>query len=190
MQEHQFLQGWVMQDRFMMRGAFGAPYEFLWANPYQPGLSFHYMPNLFHDKRTGRLFVRSNWEEDADYFCLYEGQVQFFTEGKRRVMRLKTGIEPIKVGNVTVLYTSAPVKFTVDPREEKLTYFLVGLEPGQSHDVEIDDQELADGVSDKGGILELGFAAGKAPVGVRLRQWQLPAFAPAAPPPPSPAASK
>jgi hypothetical protein len=31
---NQYLQGWVMQDRFMMRGALGAPYEFLWANPW------------------------------------------------------------------------------------------------------------------------------------------------------------
>ena len=25
-----------MNDQFLMRGTFGIPYEFLWANPYQP----------------------------------------------------------------------------------------------------------------------------------------------------------
>src|SRR3954453_23975021 len=36
--ETQFVQGWLMHDRFLMRGVLGAPYEFLWANPYHPGL--------------------------------------------------------------------------------------------------------------------------------------------------------
>jgi hypothetical protein len=35
--ETQYAQGFLMQDRFIMRDKFGAPYEFLWANPYQPG---------------------------------------------------------------------------------------------------------------------------------------------------------
>ena len=37
---NQFLQGWLIQDRFLMMNAFGAPYEFLWANPYQPASAF------------------------------------------------------------------------------------------------------------------------------------------------------
>ncbi len=47
--ENQFLQGWLIQDRFLMMTPFGAPYEFLWANPYQPGLSYYQLPLLFHD---------------------------------------------------------------------------------------------------------------------------------------------
>ena len=35
--QNQFLQGWLIQDRYLMMTPFGAPYEFLWANPYQPG---------------------------------------------------------------------------------------------------------------------------------------------------------
>ena len=35
------LQGWLMHDSFMLKSTFGAPYEFLWANPYQPGLSYY-----------------------------------------------------------------------------------------------------------------------------------------------------
>jgi len=30
------VQGWLMQDRFMMRGALGIPYEFLWAIRISP----------------------------------------------------------------------------------------------------------------------------------------------------------
>ena len=54
--ESQFLQGWVSNDAFQMKSAFATPYELLWANPYQPGLSFHHLPLQFHDKQAGRLF--------------------------------------------------------------------------------------------------------------------------------------
>ena len=43
----QVLQGWLMHDKYLMRGAFGIPYEFLWANPYQPGLSYYHVPLVF-----------------------------------------------------------------------------------------------------------------------------------------------
>ena len=58
--ESQFLQGWLLHDHFSLRGTYGAAYEFLWANPYQPGLSYHHMPLRFHDEKTGRLYLRSN----------------------------------------------------------------------------------------------------------------------------------
>jgi len=47
--ENQLLQGWLMHDQFMLRGTFGAPYEFLWANPYQPGLSYYLVPLVYHN---------------------------------------------------------------------------------------------------------------------------------------------
>jgi hypothetical protein len=182
--ENQFLQGWLIQDRFLLKGAFGIPYEFFWANPYQPGLSFHYMPNLFHDKRTGRLFVRANWDEDSSYFCFYEGQVQFFQEGKRRILRMRSNTAPVDVGGVRLLFGQTPMKLTVDPaaspedarpadeprRDPKLYYFLVGLKPNAKFDLEIDDQELAETVSDAGGIVALEFPALKSPLGLRLRE--------------------
>ena len=49
----QILQGWLMNDHFLLRGTFGAPYEFLWANPYQPGLSYFQAPLVVHDSLFG-----------------------------------------------------------------------------------------------------------------------------------------
>ena len=60
--ESQYLQGWLMQDRFLMRGGWGV-YEFLWANPYQPGLSYFHMPLVFHEVATGHLFARTSWDK-------------------------------------------------------------------------------------------------------------------------------
>ena len=48
--ESQLLQGWLMRDRFLMRGGLGAVYEFLWANPYQPGLNYDQVPLVFHQR--------------------------------------------------------------------------------------------------------------------------------------------
>ncbi len=51
--ESQVLQGWLMNDRFLMRGPFGSPYEFMWANPYQPGLSYYHVGRLCRWKTAG-----------------------------------------------------------------------------------------------------------------------------------------
>ena len=77
----QLLQGWVTNDRFLMRGAFGIPYEFLWANPYQPGLSYYHVPLALHDEIGGQLFVRSSWEDDAEWLGFFGGQLQLFRDG-------------------------------------------------------------------------------------------------------------
>ena len=79
----QFLQGWLLNDHFLMRGTFGAPYEFLWANPYQPGLSYFQAPLVVHDSLLGRLFVRSSWDESAAWLGLFSGELQMFS-GRRR----------------------------------------------------------------------------------------------------------
>src|SRR5689334_14089933 len=60
--ETQVLQGWLMHDRFLLKSTFGTPYEFLWANPYQPGLSYFHVPLIYHNPDFGKLFVRSSWE--------------------------------------------------------------------------------------------------------------------------------
>ena len=79
--ESQVLQGWLMHDHFMLRGTFGAPYEFLWANPYQPGLSYYHVPLIYHNADFGKLFVRSSWDEDAEWFGYFDGVLQMFSQG-------------------------------------------------------------------------------------------------------------
>ena len=98
--ENQFVQGWVMQDRFLMRGPYGSPYEFLWANPYQPGLSYAHLPLVFHAERSGALFVRSSWEEDAAWFGLFEGQMQVFRDG--RITVLRAGDSRTQAGKIAI----------------------------------------------------------------------------------------
>jgi len=71
-----------MQDRFLLRGPLGAPYEFLWANPYQPGLSYDHAPLVDYDPAFGRLFVRSDWLDTAEWFGSFDCVMQAFRDGR------------------------------------------------------------------------------------------------------------
>ena len=167
--ENQYLQGWLMQDRFILRSTFGTPYEFLWANPYQPGLSYVQLPLLFHDARSGALFVRSSWEEDAVWFGMYEGEAQLFQDGKITVLnragRAAAHAKPIQLGAVAIVPGASPVQFPM----ETATALVVGLKAGRKYAVEIDDQEMSEVQADPAGTLVLENPA-KRTDGVRIRE--------------------
>ncbi|MEZ5397160.1 MAG: hypothetical protein R2724_30885 [Bryobacterales bacterium] len=54
----QFLQGFLRNDSFTLTGPLGAFYEFLWINPYVPGLSPTSGPIAAYDPIRGRVFAR------------------------------------------------------------------------------------------------------------------------------------
>ncbi len=153
--ENQFLQGWLIQDRFLMRSPMGIPYEFLWANPYQPGLSYYHMPLIFHDPLGGRLLLRSTWEDDAVWFYQAEGRKQLFREGK--IENLPPRLDaPLAIGATTLVPAAIPMKFPV-ATEDKAVYFLVNLEPNRRYEIEVDDEQIREVSTDAGGVLEILF---------------------------------
>jgi hypothetical protein len=169
-QEVQFVQGWLMEDRFIMRGALGTPYEFLWANPYQPGLSYEKLPLVFHDVKTGRLFARTSWEEDATWMGYFDGQLQLFRDGQLQVLKAGSSAKPVRVGDT--LLETAPVPSsdgTIRFTAESETMFLLGLAPSAHYDVEVDDEELREETTDAGGTLKLTLPA-EVQAGVRIRR--------------------
>lgn len=166
--ESQVLQGWLMHDRFMLRGTFGAPYEFLWANPYQPGLSYYLVPLIYHNPNFGKLFVRSSWEDDASWFGFFDGVMQMFSEGRLTPMSAQLNSPPISLKEALICFAQRARKFHLTLDEEEAV-FILGLEPKRIYQVEIDDEEMFEAVTDSGGILELDVPRGK-PIGVRLRE--------------------
>ena len=137
---NQFLQGWLTQDRFVMRGALGAPYEFLWANPYQPGLSYEQAPLMFHDAVSGHLFARTSWDEDATWIGYFDGHLQLFRDGRIVVLRPGGVNDPVHVGDANILSVANQdaAKFHVGTAQT----FVLGLARRATYDVEIDDEEL------------------------------------------------
>jgi hypothetical protein len=148
----QYLQGWVMHDAFMMKSAFGTPYEFLWANPYQPGLSYYSAPLLVHDETVGQLFARSSWDDDAQWIGCFDGQIQTFAHGAPQV--LAPGTEHLfYFGQVAVAVLGSSASVTLDRPLD--TVFFIGLKSGTDYEFEFGRHHKSANVAGRGGIAGL-----------------------------------
>jgi hypothetical protein len=152
--EHQMLQGWLMHDNYMLRGTFGAPYEFLWANPYQPGLSYFHLPLVFHDDVFGQLFIRSSWEESAMWLGYFEGELQLFKDGKITVLNAALTQGPLSLEPAVVYFGGNARRFDALVGENEQV-FVLGLAPRRRHDIEVDGHEIIERRTDPGGVLRV-----------------------------------
>lgn len=149
----QFLQGMLHNDRFTMRGAFGSAYEFLWANPYTPGLGHHHLPLRLYDPVAGRLLVRSSWDDDALWLSASSAGLEIFENGSPR--RVTSDEKTLDVGEVTVVRARQPRLVIQRPQGSPPLLYVTGLPPSRSFAVETDGEELAEATSDRAGILEI-----------------------------------
>jgi hypothetical protein len=166
--ESQVLQGWLMHDKFILKSPLGAPYEFLWANPYLPGLSYYHVPLVYHNPESGRLFIRSSWDDSAKWFGYFDGAIELYEDGKLAAIEPRAGMPPLSMDQAVICFAKAGSKFQVKLGEEEDAVFLVGLAPGRSYEVEIDDEEMFEGTADAGGILPLLIPKDKN-TGIRIR---------------------
>ncbi|HEY7393036.1 MAG TPA: hypothetical protein VH640_31240 [Bryobacteraceae bacterium] len=164
-EESQYLQGWLMHDRFELRSSLGAPYEFLWANQYQPGLSFTLLPLVYHNPDTGTVFVRSDWDESAQWFGYFDGAAQIFRDGRVEPVKL-AGAPPLLLPSAVIYFGAS--RFRVKLDEDQSAVIVVGLAPGKTYQVEVDDEEVLEQAADPGGVLVLDVPHGKE-TGVRLQ---------------------
>ncbi len=109
--ETQVLQGWLMHDKYLMRGALGTPYEFLWANPYQPGLSYYHVPMIFYAPEFGRLFVRSSWDDAAEWFGQFDGVMQDFADGRVTVIDPQRPPGQMELNEAVISFGKISAKF-------------------------------------------------------------------------------
>jgi hypothetical protein len=189
--ETQLLQGFLMNDRFVMRGTAGIAHELLWANPYQPGLSYYHVPLAQHDSIGGQLFVRSSWEDDASWIGFFDGQLQLFANGSVTRVDPKLAHEPMDIEEAAVFFGRDAKKFNVPrhkaeappadepvqalppgatpPPEPGVDVFIVGLEPLKPYHVEIDNEEMFEESADPGGIVFLPAVPPGAGVRLALR---------------------
>jgi hypothetical protein len=165
--ESQFLQGWLMQDRFLMRSGLGIVYEYMWANPYQPGLSYFHVPLVFHDATTGHIYARTSWDEDATWIGYFDGHLQVFKDGQIQSLRPGVATKPVRIGDALLM--SAPSKDADRFRADAEAIFVLNLTPRARYDVEVDDEELRELETDTGGTLVLAFPEG-VDSGVRIKK--------------------
>jgi len=164
-----------MHDNFMLRGTLGTPYEFLWANPYHPGLAYYLAPLVFHDDLFGRLFVRSSWDDASRWLGYFDGELQLFENGSVTVLNAALASEPMSLDTAVVYFGKNAQKFRTILNEEEQV-FILGLKAERMYQIEVDDEEMTELQADRGGILELKLPH-KVEIGVRLRE--APPFGPA-----------
>jgi len=148
---YQYLQGWLLHDLFSMHGSFGAPYEFLWANPYQPGLSYYHAPLAMYDSVLGQFFVRSSWDDDARWAGFFGGKLQLFSGDKAQSIDLASP-KLLDFDRALVAVTGNAPSIAIDNPENII--FLVGLKPLGRYSL---GGEIGDRRAGRTGIIELTF---------------------------------
>jgi hypothetical protein len=167
-QGNQFLQGWLIRDTLLMRGAFGIVYEFLWANPYLPGLSYYHSPPFFHDQRLGRLYVRSNWDEEAAWLGFRDGELRVLNQSGLNMVKAQPASKPLLLGQVAVVVTQGAGIYRLQETDVQQV-FLLGLRPGRTYEVKAGEEKVILETADPGGIIGLP-AASKGEFAIRIRE--------------------
>ncbi|HEX4772266.1 MAG TPA: hypothetical protein VH351_15625 [Bryobacteraceae bacterium] len=70
MQGSQFLQGWALEDRFVLQSGPGVGYEFLWADAYLPGVGYQNLEPWIYWDKLGQLWARTDWSINACWINL------------------------------------------------------------------------------------------------------------------------
>ncbi len=169
-QESQFLQGFLTLGRFSLRDGFGSPYEFLWANPYLPGLSYHHAPKLFHDPESGRLALRGSWDDDGTWFGLVGRELQMFKEGKSTVLRVVPGRKPLEIGPYHVEFGEPTGPVDIGTQEPGGIIYL-GLPPGAVYSVQGMRDKLYTVAADRNGTVVIEYSS-PVPPSIRVKRAQ------------------
>jgi hypothetical protein len=162
----QFLQGFLLQDQFLLRDPVGAVYEFLWANPYQPGLSYHHAPLFFHSPSLGVLFLRSSWNPDATWAGLLDGELQVFDPDGLRVARAQPASKPLRIGPAALYVLPGKLPAKIQPPADFV--FFSGLKPLSEYTIEWEGGKRFTESSDRAGILRVSFGD-RPPAWIRIR---------------------
>lgn len=168
----QYLQGWLLNPRFRMRSAYGAPYEFFWCNPYQPSLSYFYLPLYQHLPAFRSLIARSSWEENATWFGLVDGAMQYFTLDGIKVLERPLSNGVMSIGPSTIVLEGTgndPAVYSEAAIPECEQVFWLGLNLSARYLVEIDGEEVTEAETDLSGILAVDFS-NRPPGGMFIRQ--------------------
>lgn len=72
----QFLQAWAIEDRQTVHEGEGVAYEYLWGDPYLPGVGYQNLDPWFYDESRGMLVGRSNWTPSACWIRIIPGKVE------------------------------------------------------------------------------------------------------------------
>ncbi len=154
----QFLQGWLRNDAYTLRGGYGAPYEFLWLNPYLPGLSPTSGPQSAYDPIRGRFFARNGWGPDGLWLGFFDGNLLRYEGGALTPVEPDNRAEAISFPGFAIALPDENAKFQAKVLEGNPAYgqfvYLLGLEDGQRYEIKIGDNAWHE-YEPRGGVIAL-----------------------------------
>ena len=154
----QFLQGWLRSEAYTLRGGYGAPYEFLWLNPYLPGLSPTSGPQSAYDPTRGRFFARSGWGKDGMWLGFFDGALLRYEDGALTPVEPEKRGEAISFPGFAIALPQEDAKFQAKILEGNPAYgqhiYLLGMDDKQRYEVKIGDNAWRD-YQPRGGVIVL-----------------------------------
>ncbi len=153
----QFLQGWLRNDAYTLQGPLGALYEFLWVNPYLPGLSPTSGPKIAYDQTHSRIFARKGWEESDLWIGYYDGKLHLRSDGEQHIIEPRDQQAPLVFGSSAVLLGEGDAKYQVKVEDDRGAYpsflYLVGLDPARRYQVRLNKDDWTEHDATNGGVI-------------------------------------
>ena len=159
--EFQFLQGWIRDENYLLPSQLVAPYEFLWVNPYLPGLTSQSSPLLSHDQVRGRIFGRLSWDAPTTWLGYFGGRLEVLASGELSTTTSFGGLAPIYFPEAVVVPISPPAKISLswepsrDQAPENAKIYLIGLQAGETYGLRVSGREARLIRAGEGGIIVL-----------------------------------
>ncbi len=157
LREFQFIQGWLRDDNYRLQSPLALPYEFLWVNPYLPGLTPQSAPRVAHDPIRGRLYGRLAWERPTTWVGYVDGRLELLTaEGPAAASFGE--LAPIFFPDAAVVPVEPPAKLSLQwpvptgGSPETARIFFIGLEGGETYALKVNNQEARLVQAGTGGI--------------------------------------
>ena len=161
LREFQFLQGWIRDDNYQLRSPMSAPYEFLWVNPYLPGLTPQSAPMLAYDPVRGRLYGRLGWERPATWIGFADGRLELLDGNNLSVSDRFAGLSAMYFRDAVVVPLEPPAKVVLrwQPSHatppENARIFLVGLRAFETYALKVGGRDARLVGAGAGGVVVL-----------------------------------
>lgn len=161
LREFQFIQGWVRDDHYLLRSPMAAPYEFLWGNPYLPGLTPQSAPTLAHDALRGRLYGRMDWQRPTAWIGYADERLELLAGDGASASDSLEGLSPMYFPDAVVVPVQPPARFvlawqppgTAPPEVAQI--YLIGLRAGETYGLKVGGRPARLVQAGAGGILVL-----------------------------------
>lgn len=159
--EFQFLQGWVRDENYLFPSQMVAPYEFLWVNPYLPGLTSQSSPLLAHDQVRGQIYGRLDWSLPTTWLGYSDGRLELLTNGELATTDSFAGLAPVYFPESVVVPIAPPAKIALswepsrDQAPENAKIYLIGLQAGETYGLKLGGRDARLVQAGAGGIIVL-----------------------------------